>query len=353
MKTTNAKAKAFQTPVGPETDKAPEKTQLRPTSTRPLRQKISHAETIKLEIHGDEPDPLVEREVEYCPPKPRELPYESEDFPDGCLDYSIVKGASQRKDFYQRYYNPVDANGLSRKDKQFEEELARSMRATDEKIRKAVEDDPCIVRDVPETYPTISKKKVSGDRRPASALQPKRTAAPSSKGPATITSRRAASALALAPRPTTSSARASARTPSHLPLTKKPAPFLRSRKAPAPTAAPSTMRVASAAAASRSTIGYTKGRSASSVLHMGTFSAPKQQPPPPPQRSVSNHSTASDATMTPARFFQKQGEEEFGKLTLMDAFDVDDDELILGLGGGLPECLRKEEEGEEEEFEML
>jgi hypothetical protein len=350
MKTTNAKAKVFQTPAGPETDRAPEKTQLKPTSTRPLRQKISHVETVKLEIHGDEPDPLEEREPEYCAPKVQELPYENEDFPDGCLDYSIVKGANQTRAFYQNYYNPIGPDGLSKKEREFEEELQRHMKETDEKIMKAVEEDPCIVHDVPETYPTIRKRPATAHQRAVSVQISKTASALPTKGPATITSRRAASALALAAKASASSIR----TTVQVPLTKKPTSFLRSKKETATTSTtptPSTMRHASAAAASRSTIGYTKGRTASSVLNMGFDARPEPRPAGLPLlRSVSNCSTASDSTITPARWSQKQDEEEYRKLKFLGAFDVDDDDL--GVGSGLPECLRGGEEEDEEEFVM-
>ncbi|OBT45310.1 hypothetical protein VE00_03635 [Pseudogymnoascus sp. WSF 3629] len=344
MKTTNAKAKAFQTPAGPEMDKAPEKTQIRPTSTRPLRQKISHVDTVKLEIHGDEPDPLGEREVEYCPPKSKDLPYENEDFPNGYLDYSIVKRENQRKDFHTRYYNPVDANGVSKREREFEEELARSLKATDEKILKAVEEDPCVVHDVPETFPRVQRNKPTEERRVVSAQLPPKASALPSRGPATLTSRRAASALALAPKPTTTSTKPSR----PLPLTKKPASFLLRGSNPTPPAIqPSTMRNASASAASRSTMGYKKGRSASTALSNGTVSAV----PSAPVRSLSNLSAISDKTITPARYGAKR-EEESSRLGFLGAFDISDDDLGFGPDSGLPECLRGGADEEEEEFVM-
>lgn len=342
MKTTNAKAKAFQTPAGPEMDKAPEKTQIKPTSTRPLRQKISHADTVKLEIHGDEPDPLGEQEVEYCPPKPKELPYENEDFPNGYLDYSIVKRENQRKDFHTRYYNPVDANGVSKREREFEEELAKSLKATDEKILKAVEEDPCVVHDVPETFPKVQRKKPTEERRAVSAQLPPKPSALPTRGPATLTSRRAASALALASNPSTTSAKPSR----PLPLAKKSMPFLLRGSNPPPAIQPSTMRNASASAASRSTMGYKKGRSASTALFNGAPSAA----PSAPVRSLSNLSAGSDKTMTPARYGAKREEES--RLGFLGAFDVDDDDLGFGPDSGLPECLRGEAEEEEEEFVM-
>lgn len=338
MKTTNAKAKPFQSPAGPNTDKALEKTQIKPTSTRPLRQKISHVDTVRLEVHGDDLDALEEREVEYCPPKLQELPYEDEDFPNGYLDYSIIKRENQRRDFFTRYSNPIDANGVSKMDREFEEELAASMKATDERILKAVEDDPYVIQDIPETYPTFQQKKPSVERRAVSTQVPSKTYALPDKGPATLVSRRAASALALAPTSTKSSR--------PLRPVKKPAPFPFRRPKPTSTVQYSTMRNASASATSRNTIGYKKGRSASGVMQAGTFT----MAPPPPARSFSNMSANSDKTITPARYGADLEAER--KIKFLGAFDVGNDDLGFGPESGLPECLRGGGDEDEEEFVM-
>lgn len=68
MKTTNAKAKAFQTPAPPPADNDLGKTNQKSVSARKAKPRISHAEMTKLEILGDE-DVLEEREIEYMPPK--------------------------------------------------------------------------------------------------------------------------------------------------------------------------------------------------------------------------------------------------------------------------------------------
>ncbi|KFX90553.1 hypothetical protein O988_08139 [Pseudogymnoascus sp. VKM F-3808] len=107
------------------------------------------------------------------------------------------------------------------------------------------------------------------------------------------------------------------------------------------------MRNASASAASRSTMGYKKGRSASTQLSNGTVSAA----PMAPARSFSNLSAGSDKTMTPARYGAKR-EEESSRLGFLGAFDVDDDDLGFGPDSGLPECMRGGAEEEEEEFVM-
>jgi len=67
MKTTNAKAKAFQTPAlsaaGDDGN-----TKQNSVSARKPKPRVSHAEMTKLEVLGDH-DELEEREVEYMPPR--------------------------------------------------------------------------------------------------------------------------------------------------------------------------------------------------------------------------------------------------------------------------------------------
>ena len=68
MKTTNAKAKAFQTPA-PALEKDDEKVIRRSASARKAKPRVSHAEVTKLDVLADG-EGLEEREIEYAPPKP-------------------------------------------------------------------------------------------------------------------------------------------------------------------------------------------------------------------------------------------------------------------------------------------
>ena len=235
------------------------------------------------------------------------------------------------------YHNPVDENGKTRLERQHEEAYAKSSKAADERILKMLEED-WTVGDVPETF-CHTKKKQPVEAKPKASEPTKKPALISNKGPTTIASRKAASALSVAPKSASAAPKAT--------VPKSTTSFL-SRAKPAPALAPantSTMRHVSAAAASRSTLGYTKGRSASSVLQKreGGF-----------QRSTSNVSQASDTTITPARFAQKEADpdsEEWRRLKFLEAFNVDDEEIEPGLRGLLPESLRRAEE-EDEEFVM-
>ena len=68
MKTTNAKAKAFQTPAPAPAGNDLGKTSQKSVSARKAKPRISHAEMAKLEVLGDK-DVLEEREIEYMPPR--------------------------------------------------------------------------------------------------------------------------------------------------------------------------------------------------------------------------------------------------------------------------------------------
>jgi hypothetical protein len=325
MKTTNAKAKAFQTPAGPAAEKEVEKAQALQSSTRRPK-KVTHAENTKIPVHGDE-SPLAERDVEYCPPKPKDIPFESEDFPNGCLNYAALKPGNLMQGIHQTYYNKVDENGMTRQDREHEASYQRSIKKADEHFMKMMEEE-WTVGDVPETFRHLRKKQpvLKDNVKPVLRHEPL-----SNKGPATIASRKAASALSVAPK--------SMVIPPKISKPKPTTSFL-SRSKPAPPTPTNNPMVAEAV--SRSTIGYTKGRNASTALKKreGGFT-----------RSISNLSQGSDTTITPDRFAEKEGgpgSEEWQRLKFLGAFDVDDEDLEPSLRGALPECLRRDDEDEEE-----
>ncbi|KAK0109465.1 hypothetical protein ONS95_002158 [Cadophora gregata] len=386
MKTTNAKAKAFQTPSGPAPEKELEKTQPKQQTSARRPKKLIHADSVKLEVHGDE-SPLADRDVEYCPPRTKDLPYESTDFPDNCLDYTALKPGNLMRGINKTYRQQVDENGMSRIEREAEEAYQRSAKATDERMMKMMEED-WTVGDVPETFRHLRNKKtplsIPQDAKPASRkpLTDVKKPVLQNKGPGTINARKAASVLSSAP----------LKSAPLQPKISKPAPkpsFLsRSKPSPAPVVPnnASTMRAAAANAASRSTIGYTKGRSASGILNMQTFAAPPTSnitstssnndtttagaalPKPERtqrvlQRSTSNMSTSSEITITPARWAKESEAQaaEWRNPAFMKAFEVEggnEDECDAGLGSGgldvrgLQECLRREEE-EDGEFVMV
>ncbi|KAG9229441.1 hypothetical protein BJ875DRAFT_387346 [Amylocarpus encephaloides] len=346
MKTTNAKAKAFQTPVGSGPDKEPEKTIQKQTSARRPK-RVTHAETAKLEVHGDE-SPLREREleVEYAPPPVKAIPYQSDVFPEGCINYKFAKGPGAI-DALANARLQVDQQGRTRLDRELEASYAKSAKDADERILKMMEED-WTVGDVPETFRHLRNKEP--EQKAKVTRQVKKPDAISNRAPATITSRRAAAALSGIP--TTSNA------PVAKPKPKPTVSFLSRKPAPLPTTNPSTVRNSAALNASRSTLGYSKGRSASGALRKPSALQDSFAPPLPQKRvgggmtrSVSNISQASDTTITPARFAQKETEQEEwrSRLTFLNAFYGDDEDLEPGLRGVIPDSLRGADE-EDEEF---
>lgn len=73
LKTTNARAKAFQTPAAPGTDNALDKTTQKSGTARKPKPRVNHAEMSKVEVLG-QPDETDETEIEYMPPKPEGEP---------------------------------------------------------------------------------------------------------------------------------------------------------------------------------------------------------------------------------------------------------------------------------------
>jgi hypothetical protein len=193
------------------------------------------------------------------------------------------------------------------------------------------------VGDVPETFRHLRKKQSQAKEKIDLASQPKKIPTLPTKGPATIASRKAATALSVAPKSAPVPPKAAKPTP-------KPSFLSRAKPASALTVPSnaSTMRHAAATAASKSTIGYTKGRTTFGVSQVQKTERNSFT------RSVSNMSQGSDTTITPERFAMTS-ELESKSPAFLKAFEVDDEDLEPGLRGIMPECLRRADD-EDEEF---
>lgn len=350
MKTTNAKTKTFQTPAAaPEKDL--EKIQV-PKSTIRRAKKITHVETVKLQVHGDE-SPLADREVEYCPPNPKSLPYDSEDFPRNCLNYDVLKPENLMRGIYATYHNRIDDNGLTQMDRDYQASYEKSARECDKKVL-AMMDEDWTIGDVPETFHHIRKKSQKLATVKASVQSQKLKIPVEPKPIGTIASRNAALALSVLPK-------AGAPTKKSTVPTKgasfQPSFLSRSKPVPPPTNS-STIRNNAATAASKSTIGYTKGRSTASAVHANsiyTNPAPyivkrKTSPIAISISNVSQSSERSDTTVTPAKFLEDtaSNSDKWSRLEFLGAFDGHDGAEI-STEGGLSELLKGEDE---EEFFM-
>ncbi|KAL2211974.1 hypothetical protein CC79DRAFT_1364261 [Sarocladium strictum] len=258
-KTTNAKARAGQTGGVKGIPKDLERTTTKLTTVQKPRQRAAEVAPIKFDVKQDkeESQEEEEEEPEYAPPPVEPQPYESDVLPLG-LTFEGLKEENLLRGYYDYYHNPVDANGISRKDKQLEEEMEKLVERATERNE----------RDLADLDWSNRKDPDAAAKPPASkALAPKPSATTSilQRNPATITSRRAAAALAQAPeikkKPALrTTAAATARRPLSS-LIRGPQPKRTVPVARDPPAGPS------ATVASRTTLGYTKGRTASSVVH--------------------------------------------------------------------------------------
>lgn len=188
------------------------------------------------------------------PDPPEDIPYNT-DFPQ-FKGQNLTRGWEQLHDD-----NPVGEDGLTRKERQWRVEQAAHEKRVDDMIQKQVDNMQLIginVRETPdEPCADEIRERFTAERR----SQEKKTRARATRNVSTVKSRSAAAALSQPPASTIPKPRANpapkSRPVSSLLTAKKPAP---------PPSNQSAMRHAAATARSRSTLGYSKGRDASSTL---------------------------------------------------------------------------------------
>jgi hypothetical protein len=157
-KTTNAKANALQPTNGKSAVKSQKKA---PTTVQP-KAKQPHAETHKLQVHAEEAAILDDDDdVEYCPPKPKDLPYESDVFPDGVLTFEGLKRENLLKGYYDYYVNPVDGNGVSLADRTLAEKTRKAIEKCDRQVQEDVENFEWSIEDELEEAGIPIKKKTN------------------------------------------------------------------------------------------------------------------------------------------------------------------------------------------------
>ncbi|KAH7132434.1 hypothetical protein B0J11DRAFT_521685 [Dendryphion nanum] len=284
MKTTNAKAKAFQTPA--------------PLSGSAKTQKISpRLRRPKVKVHqpeleDEEKDNIPE--VEYMPPKEVPLPEAfDDDMPPINWDFPQLKSAKFNRSIYNRHNQVIEDDGRTRGEREAEEELAMVKKESAEEADRL--------------FAEVQEREQAEARRYLGIESPKKAAPEANvlkkkaQAPSTIKARSAAAALSPAPKP--SYAAPTAVVKSRLPT------MLASRKPAQPAINPSATRNATAAAASKSTIGYARGRSAATTT---TARKPLSNVTRPPSRTLttkrpttasSNHTrTASSASISASTY---------------------------------------------------
>ncbi|KAI1367406.1 hypothetical protein F5Y08DRAFT_298445 [Xylaria arbuscula] len=306
-KTTNAKAKGLQTVNVKSAVKEIEKSQTRLQNTARPRQREPQAETHKLQVHAEEPETFSDEDVEYCPPKPKDLPYESDVFPDGVLTFDALKPENMMKGYYQYYFNPIDENGITKRDRELAEETKKALREGERKIKADLEN-----------FEWSVKAELDADTDPVKKTVPKKLPAPR-KPLSTFRSKNAANVLSMNDTTMSMQRKAVKQTESTKPMHKKSSSFalpaLRTSR-PGSSQLPTVPKRSPTEfdATSRTTIGYNKGRATASLLTKTNTSAqPKKNISTPATttvrgipRSNTTLSNDSDKTITLARYAQRQ-----------------------------------------------
>jgi len=276
-------------------------------------------ESSKLEVHTDN-DPLDEEEdVEYAPPKLQDPPYESDVFPDGVLTYNGMKPENLFKGYYDYYFNQTDENGMTAQDRRMEESQQRTFLRGEEQILRDMEEFDWSVGDVPDSKGLFKVKRDTDAL--TSVIQPKKATALIPRPPNTINSRKAAAALGMSEN--SQNAKASKPIKPIIPTSKARSFLMSQIKAAQPVIQPTIAprERTTGIVASRSTLGYSKGRSALSASHQPE---PVVKKPRALSRTASTTSSSSDSTITPARFAQKQASKDWKRPGFMSIFDVDE-----------------------------
>lgn len=329
-KTTNAKARTGQQTLG--------KTPAKPTTVSRPKSSAPKPESSKLQILQDTTLDLLSSEPDTNAPPPEPLPYQSDVWPAGVLSLDAIRPKNRLNGYYEHYHNRRDENGMSRLDREMKAAQEKRFREADAKIWKDLDED------FKWDLGLLDSPKKTQQVVPARDLEPleKKLVRPcgTAKAPSTIKARRAASALgtitklpspptiqrrpitprSLATRPILSTKATSSKLPSFMqPTTAKPGPISAPR-----AVAPSTTGIA----ASRSTLGYSKGRIASSAMHV-TGQHAHNRPDASSRvlaRTVSTASRDFDATVTPTSYAKEQVVERPEFVSIFDEPPKDDSE---------------------------
>ena len=347
-KTTNAKARTGQTGGVKSMVKDIEKTQLKqPTALKPKPKS-----SLQIEVKNDQKEALDNgEEPEYAPPRPADLPYESDILPPGGLSMEGLKKENLFRGFYEHFINPIDQNGVSRQEKQFNDEMKAVMDKAMERNARDLEELDWNIADMPETSKLLKQNPDLPEVTEAKTIRRARGTAPQMQ-PSTVRSRKAAVALSIPPG--TQKKQATRATPTAAPAKKPLSSILQGQRASRPAsraAKTASARNGTGEVASRTTLGYNKGKSASSAVHSRAQS----------QLSLSGRTTKtpvlrdddSDLTITPARARRAgpgagPGHVDGTRPQFTSIFDQEDDDEELPPMSA-PSLIEDEEE---EEFEL-
>ncbi|KAI1335202.1 hypothetical protein F5Y15DRAFT_398503 [Xylariaceae sp. FL0016] len=354
-KTTNAKARGMQAGNVKSAIREIEKTQMKAPITNKPKQKQSQVEAPKLQVHAEEDDPLSEEEPEYCPPRPKDLPYESDVFPDGALNFDVLKPENMFKGYYQHYFNPIGEDGISLAERELNERTKKALEEGDRRIQEDMNNLEWCIEDELDLDVKPAKKAPPPAKAPV-LKQPATTHKPLS----TVKARNAANAISTMDDSTKSLQRKTAKSvEARKPLQQKTATFNIPRITTKAQSKIPTMEKKGLEANSRTTIGYNKGRSTASILADRTTRTvrtrtTKTTPKSTLSRSGTTFSNDSDKTITPARYARNhhsaaaEDQEWRERVPFLSIFNPEGDDDCDLLASSFPQDLGEENEEEVE-----
>ena len=213
-----------------------ENAQTRPSTSRRHKVKPPATDSSKIERAVGKAEADVD-DIEIIPKRVPDLPYESDVLPRGGLTFEALKKENLFRGYYHHYYDPIDENGISLEEQKLKQQIRAAFHEGELKVEEAMESLDWSVQDVPAT----ARAKVAKVER---------------KAPGTASSRKAAAALSMPA--ATSAVRGECKpkqAASAAARTKNVAP-----KTVLPIQRPSRMDSAISIAASRTAVGYTRGR---------------------------------------------------------------------------------------------
>ncbi|CAD6499843.1 BgTH12-03949 [Blumeria graminis f. sp. triticale] len=336
-KTTNAKAKVLQTPSALAPPKEEHEFPQMPSKVQ-IFKNVTHVNINNLEIEGKE-KPLREREVEYCPPKPKDLPYQSDTFPDNCIDYSNIHTKNILRDLQKSHLSHIiDESGRSKLEQENAKSYQEDIKEVDEAILRMMEEEWTVNDRFENTV--LSEKKVPQGQLTNFVAGGQIGPFSSGTGLCTLSARRAAAILSCTPtsedRPCQRKSKLPTPTPSFLSKYYPKSNCHSKKHINSGKTYPETRHIRSAVI-SKSTIGYSKGREVPLNLHKPRDTQRNSN------RSVSCLSIGSDTTVTPERF---ELESELRDPYFLEIFKTGEEEVESGLLGEFPDHHIMDEDDE-------
>ncbi|CAG8198651.1 unnamed protein product [Penicillium salamii] len=252
MKTNNLKAKNLQTP-------APFggtiKTNRRQSTAQKLKKAAPVTQQPQLKVHSDVVVDDVP-DIEYMPPKPRDLP----DLPDDVTyDTSFPQFQPRNRALgLESVYGKqqIGSDGLTAKQRKFKQDSAACDKMVDEMILKQLEN---------VGFEGTGERESVKSRKPQALPLKNPSTVRQTRSVSTLRAREAAAALS-GSQPTSSPRTTPTPTPRMASLASSASSLIMPKRHARVPSNPSSMRNTAAAATSRTTVGYSKGRSVSSDL---------------------------------------------------------------------------------------